>query len=159
MRIPSAALLALALGAPAGATTVAQLDWLAGCWALTDAEAGSGEQWMAPAAGVMLGMARTIRQGRLRQFEFMQLRDTPQGLVFIALPDGKGETQFPLERADARSLSFHLATHDFPQRVVYASPDADTLDARIEGQFNGQMRVIRFPMKRTACPLGESRKP
>jgi Domain of unknown function (DUF6265) len=155
MRTCSTLLIASALCAPAGAATVAQLDWLAGCWALTNAEAGSGEQWMVPAAGTMFGMARTIRQGQTRQFEFMQLRDTPQGLVFIALPNGRGETTFPLERAEPRSLSFHLPSHDFPQRVVYASPDADTLDARIEGQINGQARTIRFPMKRTVCPLGK----
>lgn len=154
MRKRPSLLLTLALAAaPACATaaTVAQLDWLAGCWMLTNAEPGSGEQWMAPAAGTMFGMARTIRQGQVRQFEFMRLRDTPQGLVFIALPNGRGETSFPLERAAPRSVSFHLPSHDFPQRVAYSSPDADTLDARIEGQVNGQARTIRFPMKRIAC--------
>jgi Domain of unknown function (DUF6265) len=153
------ALLALAAaaaqGQPTPPMTTAQLDWLAGCWALTNAEPGSGEQWMAPAAGTMFGMARTIRRGEVRDFEFMQLRDTPRGLVFIALPNGRGETTFPLERAEGRSIAFHLPTHDFPQRVVYESPDVDTLDARIEGVRNGQSRVIRFAMKRTACPLGK----
>jgi hypothetical protein len=155
MRAPAVALLALALGTPAGAaTTVAQLDWLAGCWAFANAEPGSGEQWMAPAGGLMLGMSRTLRQGSVREFEFMQLRDTPQGPVLIALPSGQRETHFPFERAEARSVSFHLPTHDFPQRVIYASPDKDTLQARIEGVRHGQARAMSFAMKRSACPLG-----
>jgi Domain of unknown function (DUF6265) len=135
------------------APTTADLAWLAGCWAAQPGEAGSGEAWMTPAGGTMLGMARTLRSGRVAQFEFMQLRDTQQGLVFIALPSGQKETHFAAERVDARGATFHNPNHDFPQRVVYELKDADTLEARIEGVRNGQTRTIRFPMSRRACPL------
>lgn len=47
--------------------------------------------------------------------------------------------------------------HDCPRRVIYESPDDATLDARIEGLRNGQLRTIRFPMKRVACPVGGAR--
>jgi Domain of unknown function (DUF6265) len=136
----------------AQAPAVAQLQWLSGCWAATGGEPGSGEQWMAPAAGVMLGMARTVRLGNVRQFEFMQLRDTPQGPVFVAWLSGKEPTTFAAERIDARTAAFRNDGHDFPQRVVYQLADDGALDARIEGHVQGQPRVIRFPMKRTSCP-------
>lgn len=55
-----------------------------------------------------------------------------------------------------RSSSFHNPTHDSAQRVIYDSSDDNTLEGRVEGLRNGQLRVIRFPMKRTACPLGAS---
>jgi hypothetical protein len=143
------------LANPAAATpTTEQLHWLAGCWAAVGGEPGSGEQWMAPAGGSMPGTSRTLRRGALREFEFLHIRDTAQGLVLIALPSGQKEAQFAAEKVEARSVVFHNPAHDFPQRVIYESPDADTLDARIEGQRNGQLRVIRFPMKRTPCPLG-----
>jgi len=135
-------------------TGTAGLAWLAGCWSTVGGEPGSGEQWTAPAGGQMLGVSRTLRAGQVREFEFMQIRDTLQGLMFIALPGGQRETTFPAERVEPRSVSFHLPEHDFPQRVVYESPDDDTVNARIEGLRNGQLRVVRFPMKRTACPLG-----
>ena len=48
---------------------VESLRWLAGCWSRTDAEAGSGEQWTAPAGGTMLGVSRTVRDGRTVEYE------------------------------------------------------------------------------------------
>lgn len=137
--------------------TVEQFQWLAGCWAAVGGEAGSNEHWMAPAGGTMFGIGRTVRGGATRQHEFMQLRDTPQGVVFMALPSGQTQASFPAERIGPRSAVFHNPTHDFPQRVSYESPDDDTLNARIEGQLNGKPRTVQFPMKRVACPLGTAR--
>lgn len=129
MRAALGSLLALLAAAAHAAPTTEQLHWLAGCWAAVGGEPGSGEQWMAPAGGSMLGTSRTLRRGALREFEFLHVRDTPQGLVLVALPNSQKQAQFAAEKVD-------------------------TLDARIEGQRNGQRRVIRFPMKRAACPLG-----
>jgi hypothetical protein len=154
MRAALGSLLALLATATSAAPTTGQLHWLAGCWAAVGGEPGSGEQWMAPAGGSMLGSSRTLRRGAVREFEFLHIRDTPQGPVLIALPSGQKEAQFAAERVDARAVVFHNPAHDFPQRVIYESPDPDTLDARIEGQRSGQLRVIRFPMKRVPCPLG-----
>jgi len=154
MRAVSGLLLALLASTAAATPSTEQLHWLAGCWAAVGGEPGSGEQWMAPAGGSMLGTSRTLRRGALREFEFLHVRDSPQGPVLIALPSGQKEAQFPAEKLEARSVVFHNPAHDFPQRVIYESPDPDTLDARIEGQRNGQLRVIRFPMKRAPCPLG-----
>jgi Domain of unknown function (DUF6265) len=157
--LPMALLLTLCtLVAPSRAAAgVEQLSWLSGCWAAVSGEPGSGEQWMAPAGGTMLGASRTVRGGVTRQHEFMQLRDAGDGLVFIAKPSGQAEASFPAEQVGARSVTFHNAAHDYPQRVIYESPDDSTLDARIEGLRNGQLRAIRFPMKRVACPLGAAR--
>ena len=136
---------------------VEQLGWLAGCWSAVGGEPGSTEQWMAPAGGTMFGVGRTVRDGVTRQHEFMQLRDTPEGVVFVALPSGQAEARFPAEQIGPRAAVFHNPAHDFPQRVIYESPDNDTLDARIEGLRNGQSRTIRFPMKRVPCPVGGAR--
>jgi hypothetical protein len=120
-------------------------------------EPGSIEQWMAPAGGTLFGVSRTVRQGTTRAHEFMQIRDTAEGLVFIARPSGQAEGAFVVERVAPRSVAFHNPAHDFPQRVIYESPDDNTLDVRIEGQLNNQPRTIRFPMKRIACPAGAAR--
>ena len=154
MRALVALLIALLTGAASAQPTAAQLGWLAGCWAATDAELGSGEQWTAPAGGLMLGVARTLRRDRPPSHEFMQIRDTAQGLVLIALPSGQREATFTVQQIDTRSVTFENPAHDFPQRVIYLSSDGDTLEGRIEGMRNGQLRTIRFPMKRTPCPLG-----
>jgi hypothetical protein len=139
--------------AQAQADPFASVAWLAGCWAQQGREAGSVEQWTAPAGGLMLGMARTLKNGRATEFEFMQIRADAQGaLTFIAQPQGRPPTDFPLLRHGEADAVFENAGHDFPQRVLYRREAADRLTARIEGRVNGKDRGIDFPMQRTACP-------
>lgn len=146
----------LAVCASAQAQPFAAVDWLAGCWTQTGREAGSVEQWMAPAGGVMLGMARTVKNGRVVEFEFMQIRADADGkLSFIAQPQGRPPTEFGLLRqqdGEGAEAVFENPAHDFPQRVSYRREGADRLVARIEGMLKGQARGIDFPMQRTACP-------
>jgi hypothetical protein len=60
MRRSPLAFALLACGA-AQAQTTTQLGWLAGCWQAVGGEPGSGDQWMAPAGGLLRnGQARTI---------------------------------------------------------------------------------------------------
>lgn len=147
------ATLMFAASLPAQADPLAPLAWLAGCWTQPGREPGSVEQWMAPAGGVMLGMARTLKGGRVVSFEFMQLRAGPDGRPsFIAQPQGRPPTEFPLLRQSGAELVFENAAHDFPQHVIYRQTAPDRLEARIEGEMNGQARSIDFPMLRTACP-------
>lgn len=153
------ACLALVLAATAPPPAMSQdadpnrLQWLAGCWASTTAEAGSGEVWMAPAGGTLLGVSRTVKGGRTVAHEFMQIRPLADGtLAFIAEPSGQRRTEFPVKSFTDTEVVFENPTHDFPQRVAYRFEAPDTLRARIEGQRNGNLRVIEFPMRRKPCP-------
>ena len=131
----------------------APVAWLAGCWEPQGREAGSTEQWMPPAGGLMLGMARTLRQGRVVEFEFMQIRAEADGqLVYVAQPQGRPPTDFRLVRQGEAEAVFENPTHDFPQRVIYRRESAQRLVARIEGSVQGKARGIDFPMTRAACP-------
>jgi hypothetical protein len=58
------------------APAIAQLSWISGCWKTEKSEAGTGEHWTTPAGGAMLGVSRTIRLGKLVEYEFMQFRTT-----------------------------------------------------------------------------------
>jgi hypothetical protein len=145
--------LLLAACASAQANPFAAIDWLGGCWAQTGREAGSVEQWMAPAGGLMLGMARTLKNGRVVEFEFMQIRADADGkLSYVAQPQGRPPTEFGLLRQGEAEAVFENPAHDFPQRVIYRREGADRLVARIEGTMKGQVRGIDFPMQRVACP-------
>jgi hypothetical protein len=148
----------IALSAAAAAQPAAGLfepvAWIAGCWAAEGREPGSGEHWMAPAGGTMLGMSRTVRGGRTIEFEFIQLRAGPDGrLAYIALPSGQRETTFTLKSAGADEVVFENPQHDFPQRVIYRRRGERELVARIEGRRGGTgpERGIDFPMRRTPC--------
>lgn len=135
-----------------GTDPLAAAAWLAGCWAAEGKEAGSGEHWMPPAGGTMLGVGRTVKNGKTVDFEFMQLRSTAEGkLNFVALPSGQRETTFVLVPNTPEALVFENLQHDFPQRVIYRWVSSERLVARIEGMHSGVLRGIDFPMKRTAC--------
>ena len=136
----------------AHAATLSDLHWLAGCWASLDGEAGSGEQWMPPAGGTLLGVSRTVRKGCTVAHEFLQIREIEPGkIAYIAKPSGQSEATFPLKSAGKREVVFEDPEHDFPQRVIYRLGEDGTLQASIEGLSKGQLRTIEFPMKKIDC--------
>jgi hypothetical protein len=138
--------------APAQENQISALSWLAGCWASESGEPGSGEHWMPPAGGTMLGAARTVRGGNTVEHEFLQIRQDSAGkLVYVALPSRQKETTFTATSVAENSVTFENAQHDFPQRVIYKALPGDRLAARIEGLRNGALRGIDFNMKRTPC--------
>ncbi|MEN1956094.1 DUF6265 family protein [Luteimonas changyuni] len=144
--------------ASAAGPGLSSLSWLSGCWASEGGEPGSGEQWSAPAGGTMLGMGRTVKDGKTAQFEFMELRHLPDGtLAFIAHPSGQRTTTFPVLRISGSEVVFENLQHDFPQRVAYAREGDHRLRARIEGMRGETLRVVEFPMDRVACRGGAGR--
>ena len=125
---------------------VAQVAWLQGCWRAAGAEAGSVEQWTAPAGGTMLGLSRTVKGGKTVAHEFLQIRETAPGkLAYIAMPSGQATTTFGLAEASASHAVFENPAHDFPQRVIYRR-DGDSILT-----VNGKAKGIDFPMRRTSC--------
>ena len=146
----AAAPLAAAL-ASAPNFTLQALQWLAGCWRSELDEPGSGEQWMPAAGGTMLGMARTLKGGRTVQFEFMQIRESALGVVFIAHPSAQAGTRFAAVEVSANAAVFEQRGADFPQRVIYRLLPDGRLAARIEGLRNGELRSVDFPLQRGAC--------
>ena len=153
-RIGRLAWLALAAtSASAAGPDVESLAWLTGCWSRTDAEMGSGEQWTAPAGGTMLGVSRTVREGRTVEYEFVVIRAAPDGTpVYHAHPSGQASAEFRLASAGDREAVFENPAHDFPRRVGYRlARDDTTLTAWIEGLRDGATRRIEFPMRRMSC--------
>jgi len=153
MRGFAACCLAIA-AAPLAAAPIDELAWLAGCWAAERGDAGSGEIWTTPAGATVLGTSRTVRGGRTVAHEFMLIVDGPHGLMFIAAPSAYPAASFRAVRVEPRSVTFENPDKDFPQRVIYESPDDATLVGRIEGQHDGRERRVDYPMKRIACPGG-----
>lgn len=100
----------------------------------------------------MLGVGRTVKNGKTVEFEFMHIRNNTDGkLVYIALPSGQRETTFTLSALADGAVTFENPQHDFPQRVIYRRLPGDRLAARIEGARGGKERGIDFPMKRISC--------
>jgi hypothetical protein len=132
---------------------LSDMSWLTGCWESRDDKKQRlvTEQWMKPAGGMMLGMGRTVADGRAADFEFLRIEQNGDGLVYIAKPRAnKEETRFKMIRSGASEAIFENPEHDFPQRVIYRREGAK-LSARIEGNRNGKVTGIDFPMTRVSC--------
>ena len=148
----SALLVIAKLAHSQAADPISQMAWLAGCWAAEGKESGSGEMWLYPAGGTMLGVSRTVRSGQTLDFEFMQIRTNAQGqLVFVALPSGQREATFVVSSVSPTEASFENQSHDFPQKVIYRNPEPGRLVARIEGMRDGEIQAIEFPMRKVSC--------
>lgn len=100
----------------------------------------------------MLGLSRTIRDGRTVAYEFLRIVETENGrITYIASPSGQSTTTFSLLRMSDSEVVFENPAHDFPQRVIYRKlPDGGLL-GRIEGSMNGEERHVDFPMQKAHC--------
>lgn len=149
-RIAAAVLLLAGSGAFAQATGIQRLAWLQGCWALSAPERTVEEQWMAPRAGSMLGMSRTVRGDKLTAWESVLLREREGRFEYEVSPSGQATTVFGSIAVGERSVVFENLQHDFPQRVAYERQGA-RLQAWIEGPMKGQLHRIEYPYERVPC--------
>jgi hypothetical protein len=139
--------------------TIERLAWLAGCWEGTLSQGAVYEEmWLPPRGGTMIGAARMTRDSRTVSFEFIRIADEDGTLVYAAQPSGRPPTRFAATQVEANAVTFANPEHDFPQRIIYRHTSPDELAARIEGERDGQLRGMDFPLRRVPCP-GVSQTP
>lgn len=134
---------------------LSNLQWLSGCWeSRNDAkQTVLSEQWMKPEGGMMIGMGRTVEDGKAVDWEFMRIEQRGTEVYYLAKPKANNvETPFKLIRSSASEAVFENLQHDFPQRVIYRLAKSGNLDARIEGTASdGKVKGINYPMNRKKC--------
>jgi hypothetical protein len=131
--------------------TIDRVAWLRGCWEQVGAQRTVDEQWMAPRAGTMLGMGRTVRDGKLLEYESVMIREDGGVLVYEARPSGQPPASFRMKDLSSDAVVFENAQHDFPQRVGYRREGADQITAWVEGTANGKPRRTEFSYRRARC--------
>jgi hypothetical protein len=131
--------------------TIAVFAWLAGCWDGSSGARESLEQWMKPSGGTMLGMSRTVANGKTVAYEFLQLREQNGEIYYVAKPSGQDEASFKLVKYAHQEAVFENPQHDFPQRIIYRLDKDGSLAAAIEGMSKGKLKRIDFPMRRAKC--------
>ena len=147
------AILACALACEATTAQSAGIQraaWLQGCWEFSTPGRSVEEIWMAPKGGSMIGVSRTIRDGKLTEYELVVLREDGDRLAYHAHPSGQPAATFRSTRVTASELVFEDPSHDFPQQVGYRI-DGDALLAWVSGSRNGKTQRIEFPYKRAKC--------
>lgn len=136
------------------ARTPPDLAWLAGCWELKIPERKMTvtEHWMTPAGGTMIGMSRTVTDGKTTAFEFLRIIEREGTTIYIAKPSQNNEeTEFKLTAHDKTSATFENPSHDFPQLIRYTRTNND-LQARAEATRNNTTRGFELEFKRINCP-------
>ena len=111
------------------------------------------EIWTTPKGGSMMGVSRTIRDGKLAEYELIVLREQGEQLAYVAHPSGQTPATFLSTRVTSSELVFENPAHDFPQQIGYRLK-GDALLAWISGSQNGKSRRAEFPYKRAKCSAG-----
>jgi hypothetical protein len=126
--------------------------WIAGCWTGERGGERFTERWTVADDATLLGIAHTLKGGRLSAFEFLRIVVRGDTLVYIAQPGGAPPTEFaaPLSEQSASAITFANAKHDFPKRVGYQQNAPNGLTAWIDGGAARGPR-IEYAMSRTAC--------
>jgi hypothetical protein len=99
----------------------------------------------------MLGMSRTVRDGKLLEYELIVLREQDGRLAYHAHPSGQASAVFLSTSVTESSALFENPEHDFPQKVGYRRA-GDALVAWVEGTAGGKVRRVEFPYRRVPCP-------
>ena len=133
-----------------GHPEMTKLGWISGCWKATG-NLQSEEHWTKLDGQSMLGMGRTIANGKTVFFEFLQIREQPDGIFYIAQLNGGAPVSFKLVKVNDSEAIFENPEHDFPQRISYQRVIDGSLMAVIEGQEKGKPKRVEFAMKHVRC--------
>lgn len=150
--IPAAAALSALLGvaaifcsarpantADAETGALAPVAWMAGDWETHDSTPYVEEHWTRPADGTMLGNGRTIKDGKMVEFEFLRIEARADGIFYMPQPSGKPPVDFKFTPTTNNEAVFINPGHaDHLKKIVYSKNADGTLAARIEGEYNGK---------------------
>lgn len=129
---------------------VHSLDWLAGRWCMPTASGMVEEYWLPESGGLLLGIGRTVKNGKATGFEFLRIETFGATLRYIAQPGGAPPTIFQGDRKGENQFEVLNPEHDFPQKIFYRR-DGDVLQATISGPgTDGQEQSIHFDYDK--CP-------
>ena len=132
--------------------TIQSFAGMSGCWERNEKSgAHATEIWMKPAGTSIMGMGRTVKNGKTVDHESMRIEQRTDGFYFVAKPRANPEeTSFKLKSSAGSEFAFENPKHNFPQRVIY-KVSGNSLMGRIEGTQNGKSIAFDFPMTRVPC--------
>lgn len=128
-----------------------KLGFITGCWKGGDKVQILEELWTRPAGQSMLGVGRTVKDGKTEFYEFLQIRERSDGIFYIAEPNGGKAVSFKLVKVNDNQAIFENPQNDFPQRVIYQRTIDGSLLAILEGTESGKPKRVDFAMKRARC--------
>ncbi len=123
----------------ATAAVATPLEWMGGRWCAQISDNTTiEEQWFTDAGNRMLGLNRTLKDGRAVAFEYLQVDLQGATPIYLAQPGGKPATGFSQVADGDHWVRFENLQHDYPQFIEYRR-DGSALTATI-GAGDGQER-------------------
>jgi hypothetical protein len=147
---------AAAIGsAPRAKATLDQVAWIAGPWTGMLGDRRIEQHWMAPAANSMVASYRSIQKDRATLYELLAIEQEGESLMLrikhfapgpgMAGREAKDESiDHALVRVDGRTAVFEGTGTDNPSRVIFKSPDPDTLTITVERMRDGKLVPTDF---------------
>jgi hypothetical protein len=124
---------------PSSNPAPADLAWMSGDWETTRGTAQVDEHWTQPAGGMLMGMSRTVRDGKTRFFEYLRIEWRPDGIFFVAHPQAGPGADFKLASWNGTELVFVNPGHsDHLKRIIYRKNPDGSLTGHIEGEDGGK---------------------
>jgi hypothetical protein len=134
---------------PAAGGRLKALAWMAGAWELREGNGCTEEYWTLPSDDALIGMSRTVENGRTRSFEFVRIEARADGIYYVAQPGGRPPVDFKLSSTPGPELTFVNPGHaDHLKRIVYRRDGEAGMAARIEGENNGKAFAADFVYRR-----------
>jgi len=158
MRFRTRSLLAAVLVALAHAHPVPAQDagleavaWMGGCWVAESSDALTEEMWMLPSGGLMVGMARTVRDGRARGHEFLLLSVKEGLLTYSAHPSGQAAADFGAVDVEEGRVRFENPNHDSPKALEYRRLSTDSIIVGVFGEIDASGPDFQVRYERAVC--------
>lgn len=124
------------------------LNWVAGDWCGDSDGRRIEEVWLPEAGGALLGMSRTLRDGKTVSFEFMRIVTAGNDAGLHVQPNGAAPTTFTILEAGEGWVRFGNDAHDFPNRIEYRR-EGEAMHAWIAGPGrDGKEMKISFDYRR-----------
>ncbi|MFT7477361.1 MAG: hypothetical protein ACI80N_000635 [Gammaproteobacteria bacterium] len=100
-------------------TMLEELEWLVATWRVSRSDGFIEETWIPAAGGAMLGIGRTVTNGRMTSFEYLRIEQRGDRLVYVAQPGGRAGTEFEMADRSDQHVLFENPDHDFPKWLLY----------------------------------------
>jgi hypothetical protein len=135
--------------------TTSDVAFISGCWKLEANGRTIEEHWLAPSGGSLMGVSRTVAGGKTVEYEFLQIRDMPDGLTCIAKTIGASRKPASPLSNTADEVVFENPVHDFPQRIRYRKVGADYAAGAYRRDDERQVARYGFPVHARGVRPGE----
>ncbi len=127
--------------------TIADISWLSGSWVGTRGATGAikiEERWGPASGGAILGVSRSVSNGRMTAFEYLRIVEMEGGLAYVAQPGGGAATQFVLTELTSSKAVFDNPRHDYPKRISCELSSDGKLTATVGYAVGGTPRKYLY---------------